>query len=39
VHFQFISQKTFDYSVLDYYWNIPDGEVTKSAVIDQQPNR
>jgi hypothetical protein len=39
VHFQFISQKTFDYSVLDYYWAIPSGEVTKSAVIDQQPNR
>ena len=39
VHFQFISPKTFDYSVLDYYWAIPSGEVTKSAVIDQQPNR
>lgn len=39
VHFQFISQKTFSYSVLDYYWRIPDNEVTKSAVIDQQPNR
>ena len=38
-HFQAISQKTFSYSVLDYYWAIPSGEVTKSAVIDQQPNR
>lgn len=39
IHFQFISQKTFSYSVLDYYWAIPSGEVTKSNVIDQQPNR
>lgn len=39
VHFQFISLKTFDYSILDYYFNIPDNEVTKSSVIDQQPNR
>lgn len=38
-HFQAISQKTFSYSVLDYYWAIPSGEVTKSPVIDQQPNR
>lgn len=38
-HFQAISQKTFSYSVLDYYWAIPSGEVTKSEVIDQQPNR
>lgn len=38
-HFQFVSLKTFDYSILDYYWAIPDGEVTKSSVIDQQPNR
>ena len=39
VHFQFISLKTFDYSILDYYFNIPDSEVSKSSVIDQQPNR
>lgn len=38
-HFQAISLKTFSYSVLDYYWAIPSGEVTKSKVIDQQPNR
>lgn len=38
-HFQAISQKTFSYSILDYYWAIPSGEVTKSEVIDQQPNR
>ena len=38
-HFQFVSLKTFDYSILDYYWAIPGGEVTKSSVIDQQPNR
>lgn len=39
IHFQFISQKTFEYNVLDYYWAIPNGEVVKSSVIDQQPNR
>lgn len=38
-HFQAISQKTFSYSILDYYWAIPSSEVTKSEVIDQQPNR
>jgi hypothetical protein len=37
--FQWVSQKTFGYSVLDYYFAIPNGEVTKSPVIDQQPNR
>ena len=39
IHFQFISQKTFEYNVLDYYWAIPGNEVVKSDVIDQQPNR
>lgn len=39
VHFQWVSRKTFDYSILDYYFAIPSGEVAKSAVIDQQPNR
>lgn len=39
IHYQFISQKTFSYSVLDYYWAIPSGEVNKSKYIDQQPNR
>lgn len=37
--FQWVSQKTFDYNVLDYYFEIPKSEVTKSPVIDQQPNR
>ncbi len=39
VHFQWVSDKTFSYSILDYYFSIPGGEVTKSPVIDQQPNR
>lgn len=38
-HFQAISLKTFSYSPLDYYFAIPSGEVSKSLVIDQQPNR
>lgn len=38
-HFQWVSLKTFNYSVLDYYFAIPGGEVSKSPVIDQQPNR
>lgn len=38
-HFQAVSQKTFEYTVLDYYFSIPSGEVSKSLVIDQQPNR
>lgn len=37
--FQAISLKTFSYSALDYYFAIPGGEVSKSPVIDQQPNR
>lgn len=37
--FQWISLKTFGYSTLDYYFSIPSGEVNKSPVIDQQPNR
>src|SRR5690606_3149150 len=37
--FQWISLKTFEYNVVDYYFAIPGGEVTKSPVIDQQPNR
>ena len=31
--------KTFNYNVLDYYFAIPSGEVSKSKYIDQQPNR
>jgi hypothetical protein len=37
--FQWVSLKTFEYNPIDYYFGIPDGEVTKSPVIDQQPNR
>lgn len=39
VRFQYVSQKTFGYTPLDYYFEIPGGEVSKSKVIDQQPNR
>jgi starch-binding outer membrane protein, SusD/RagB family len=38
-HFQWVSQKTFEYNIVDYYFAIPGGEVSKSKVIDQQPNR
>ncbi len=38
-HYQWVSQKTFEYTVLDYYFSIPSGEISKSPVIDQQPNR
>lgn len=38
-HFQWISLKTFEYTELDYYFEIPTDEVSKSAYIDQQPNR
>ena len=37
--FQWVSLKTFEYNPIDYYFGIPSGEVTKSPVIDQQPNR
>src|SRR5690606_10154226 len=37
--FQWVASKTFGYTPVDYYWEIPGGEVAKSAVIDQQPNR
>jgi starch-binding outer membrane protein, SusD/RagB family len=37
--FQWVSLKTFEYNVIDYYFGIPGGEVSKSSVIDQQPNR
>lgn len=39
VRFQYVSEKTFGYTSLDYYFEIPAGEVSKSPVIDQQPNR
>lgn len=38
-HFQWVSMKTFQYNPIDYYFAIPGGEVSKSTVIDQQPNR
>ncbi|MBT1687071.1 RagB/SusD family nutrient uptake outer membrane protein [Dawidia soli] len=38
-HFQWVSQKTFEYNIVDYYFAIPGGEVSKSPLIDQQPNR
>jgi starch-binding outer membrane protein, SusD/RagB family len=37
--FQWVGLKTFNYTPVDYYFEIPVGEVAKSAVIDQQPNR
>jgi hypothetical protein len=38
-HFQWVAPKTFEYNIIDYYFAIPGGEVSKSPVIDQQPNR
>lgn len=38
-HFQWVSMKTFSYTPVNYYFEIPSGEVSKSSVIDQQPNR
>lgn len=37
--FQWVSLKTFEYNVIDYYFSIPGDQVSKSPVIDQQPNR
>lgn len=37
--FQWVSLKTYEYNVIDYYFAIPTAEVSKSPVIDQQPNR
>ena len=37
--FQWVSMKTFGYSPIDYYFEIPGNEVAKSSFIDQQPNR
>lgn len=39
VHFQWVGNKAFEYNVVDYYFEIPSGEVAKSRYIDQQPNR
>lgn len=38
-HFDNIGNKEFSYNTVDYYFSIPGNEVTKSPVIDQQPNR
>lgn len=37
--FQWVKLKTFNYNIVDYYFSIPGSEVSKSSVIDQQPNR
>ncbi|GHT61567.1 glycan metabolism protein RagB [Bacteroidia bacterium] len=37
--FQWVGLRTFEYNPVDYYFGIPGGEVSKSAFIDQQPNR
>lgn len=37
--FQWTSNRTAEYTPIDYYFVIPSGEVSKSPVIDQQPNR
>jgi hypothetical protein len=38
-NWQFAREKEFLYDTIDYYFAIPGGEVSKSAYIDQQPNR
>ncbi len=38
-NFQMAREMELQYTVLDYYFEIPSGEVSKSAYIDQQPNR
>ncbi|MFV0507308.1 MAG: RagB/SusD family nutrient uptake outer membrane protein [Bacteroidales bacterium] len=37
--FQWLRTKTFTYAPVDYYFEVPPGEVAKSSVVDQQPNR
>ena len=37
--FQNFANKKFSYNTIDYYFAIPSGEVSKSPVLDQQPNR
>ena len=39
VRFECLAHKEFEYNPIDYYFGIPGGEVVKSPVIDQQPNR
>ncbi|WP_295729657.1 RagB/SusD family nutrient uptake outer membrane protein [uncultured Muribaculum sp.] len=38
-HFQNMASKQFSYNQVDYYFEVPGGQVAKSPVIDQQPNR
>ncbi|MBO8471674.1 MAG: RagB/SusD family nutrient uptake outer membrane protein [Bacteroidetes bacterium] len=38
-HFETIGDKEFGYNTVDYYFEIPSGEVSKSEYIDQQPTR
>jgi hypothetical protein len=37
--FNYPAQKQFGYNAVNYYFAIPGDEVSKSPVIDQQPNR
>lgn len=39
VRFQWSGRKDLEYNTINYYFEIPSGEVVKSPVIDQQPNR
>lgn len=38
-HYDNMRDKEFSYNIVDYYFAVPNDEVTKSKVIDQQPNR
>ena len=38
-NFQMAREMELQYTAMDYYFEIPSGEVSKSAYIDQQPNR
>ena len=38
-HFVNVRPQEFEFNTIDYYFSIPSGEVSKSAYIDQQPNR
>jgi hypothetical protein len=38
-HFHWVSIHTYTFDPIDYYFAIPSAEVTKSQIIDQQPNR
>ena len=38
-HYQYLGQNESEFNAIDYYFAIPGGEVSKSPVIDQQPNR